>query len=311
MKFMLRSKILGAIAIVGFSASLACAQAPAAPAIEPEYRQSFADFMALKAKAKPAQLPNLAGVWRRATGPGGLGAFGNEAGINTAAPNAPGSPPNAATRARLTPKYDAAYKKKLAQVAKGIEWDRLSYCLPAGMPRWMTEPWMREFIVTPEVTWMIHEQISEVRRVYTDGKTHTAPGEVGPLWEGESIGFWDGDTLVIHTTHLKAGEYQRGQPDYSFKTSTLEKFRKIDANTIEDQITVYDPESLLEPLHATFTYRKVPDPSTRINFSSCEEGNNAARTPEGGSTFILPGEPGYHDPQTFGIPEVALDSLPQ
>lgn len=298
---------MAATVLATLSAVVALAQGAAGaptPAIEPEYQQSWNDYLAIKAKAKPPRLPDMAGIWRRAAGAGGISSFDSDRGPRTDIRG------YGLSSAQLTPKYQAAFDKKIANIKKEIEWDRLSACLPAGMPRWLTEPWQREFIVTPAVTWMIHEQISEVRRVYTDGKGHTPPGQVGPLWEGESIGFWDDDTLVVHTTHLKAGEYQRGQPDYSFKTSTLELIRKVNDNTIEDQITVYDPESLLKPYKAVFTYRKGNDANQRVNFGSCEEGNNAAKTPEGGTTFILPGESGYHDPTTYGIPEVAFDSLP-
>jgi hypothetical protein len=55
---------------------------------------------------------------------------------------------------------------------------------------------------------------------------------------------------------------------------------------------------------------KSNDAGAWVNFSSCETGNNAVRTPEGGTTYALPGEPGYYDPDTFGIPEVAIESLP-
>ena len=211
----------------------------------------------------------------------------------------------------LTPRYAADFKQKLVAIDKGLDWDRLSACLPAGMPRWLTEPFMREFVPTRQVTWLIHEQISEVRRIYTNHPTHTAPGEVGPLWEGDSIGFWDGSTLVIHTIHMKAGQYQRGSPNFSFDISTLERMRSIDANTIEDVVKIYDPGSLTRPFTSRFLYARVTDPTARIQFASCEEGNNAVRAPDGSTTFVLPGEPGYNDPQTFGIPEVARDSLPR
>jgi hypothetical protein len=286
--------------------SAAAAQTAAAPeAVAPEYRQSWADYLEMKAKAAPPKIPNWSGLWRRRVGGGGLASFGDQD------PPLPGLRGYGQSTAQLTPKYKAAYDKKVADIRKDIEWGRLSYCLPAGMPRWLGEPFLKEFIVTPEKTWMINEEFSEVRRIHTDGQGHLSEGLIGPLWQGDSIGFWDGDTLVIHTTHLKAGEYQKGQPDFSFKASLLERVRMTDPETIVDEITAYDPESLLKPYKATFTYRKVNDPALRLNFSSCEEGNNAVRTPEGGTNYLLPGDPGYRDPNSFGIPDVALDSLPK
>jgi hypothetical protein len=292
-----------AAAVCAAALALSGTALAAAPA---EYKSSEDEFQALKRVAKPRVPVDWTGVWRRALGgPGpGIFCFDQDSGPNPKLPNYCGS------SAPLNQKYREAYEKKVDQIAQGIEWDRLSWCLPVGMPRWLTEPWLREFIVTPDETWLIHEQMQEIRRVYTDGRGHLADKVAIPLWEGDSIGFWDGDTLVIHTNHLKAGQYQRGQPDYSFNVTTVERMRKLDPQTIETQVTVYDPSSLTKPYHASFRYRKQA-PEVRVQYNSCEEGNNATRTPEGGTTFILPGEPGYRNPTTLGIPEVALDTLPQ
>lgn len=275
-----------------------------------EYKTSVEEYEALKKKANGgtkhtvATLPDWSGVWgRRARGP--IFSFDDSAGVN---PDLPGY---GKASASLTPKYLADYQNEVKIVKEGREWDRLSYCLPTGFPRWMTEPWAREFIPTVGVTYLIHEQINEIRRIYTDGRDHAPAGEQGPLWMGDSIGFWDKDTLVIHTINLKAGWYQRGQPAYSFKTTTVEQWRKIDPNTILAKITVYDPASLLKPWHAEFTYTRSQDRNARVQYNSCVEGNNTVRRPDGGGTYVFPGEPGYHDPNTFGIPDVALDTLPQ
>jgi hypothetical protein len=282
------------------------AAAAAASVVDPQYKETWADYTAQRAKAQPAKLPDWGGVWRRQLAGQGSPflSFGDQD---------PTSPvlgrQYAASSAMLTPKYKAAYDKKIQEVKNGVEWDRLSNCLPVGMPRWLTEPWLREFVVTPNVTYLIHEQISEVRRIYTDGRGHRSVNETGPLWQGESVGFWDGSDLIIHTSNVKAGWYQRGQPDYSFNVSSVERWHQVDDNNIKVDVTVYDPDSLQRPYKAVFVYRKQPQ-TQWVNFTSCEAGNNAVQTPEGGTTYVLPGEPGYQDPDTFGIPEVARDSLP-
>ena len=142
---------------------------------------------------------------------------------------------------------------------------------------------------------MVTEQQSEVRRIYTDGRGHVPEDEAYPLWEGDSIGFWDGDTLVVHTINNKEGQYNRGQPDYSERVSVVERIRKVNANTIEDDITVYDPLSLVEPWHVVNRFGRVTTPNLRINMWSCEENNNVVKTSDG-TQFILKGEQGYRDP---------------
>lgn len=201
--------------------------------------------------------------------------------------------------AALTPEYRRRYEDKLANIARGVEWDPLSACLPAGYPRWLVEPFLREFILRPEEAWLLTEQNAEIRRIYTDGRGHTPEDEAYPLWEGDSIGFWDGDTLVVHTNHLKAGQYQRLQPYFSDQITTVERIRKIDKDTLEDIVDVYDPPSLEKPWHVRHTYRRVTTPDLRINHWSCEENNNVVRTQNGSTSFLLPGEAGYRDPSTL------------
>jgi hypothetical protein len=126
--------------------------------------------------------------------------------------------------------------------------------------------------------------------------------EAYPLWEGDSIGFWDGDTLVIHTNHLRAGQYQRLQPDFSEQISTVERMRKIGPDAIEDIIDVYDPASLTRAWHVRHLYTRVKTPDLRINHWACEENNNVVKTDNGSTDFVLPGEKGYRDPNNLAPP---------
>jgi hypothetical protein len=257
-----------------------------------QYKNSTEHYEALKRAARGgvkktwAAIPDWSGVFTRAAG----------AGLRFD----PAQPAQDVTTAKLTPKYQALYEKKVAEVKAGTEWDRLSYCLPPGHPRWLTEPFLREFIVRPDQTWLINEMVNDIRRVYTDGRGHTPADEAYPLWNGDSIGFWDGDTLVIHTTQLREGQYQRAQPDYSDKVETVEKWRKADADTLEAEVTVYDPEGLTQPWRVVQRYVRVKEPADlRIRYWSCEENNNVVNQ-SGLTNFVLPGEAGYKDPNTLG-----------
>ncbi len=253
------------------------------------YSSSWDEYQAMRAAAHGGQkktfeqLPDWTGLWSQTTGfsfdPNQKGRFAT---------------------AKLTPEYRARYELKLNNVGKGIEWDPLSACLPAGYPRWLLEPFLREYILRPEQAWLMTEQQEEIRRVYTDGRGHMPEDEAYPLWEGDSVGFWDGDTLVIHTNHLMAGTYQRLQPDHSDQATTVERMRKIDPDTIEDVITVYDPLALTEPWRVRHLYGRVKTPGLRINHWSCEENNNVVKTDDGTSNFVLPGEKGYKDPNALG-----------
>ncbi len=283
-----------------------CLAEPAADTpVASQFRASYDAYMAMKRKANGgthytradyAKMPDWSGVWTRAGG--GL----------KFDPSQPGRLSEGHTTAKLTPKYEAAYRQKLRDVANGNEWDQLSDCLPAGYPRWLTEPFLREFIVTPQETWLVNEQQSEVRRIYTDGRGHMPQDEAKPLWTGDSIGFWDGDTLVVHTISVTHGQYQRQNPDYSESTSTLERMRMVGPNLIEDDVTVWDPKGLSAPWHVVDHYGRVTTPHARIDMWSCEANNNVVRTADGSTQFILPGETvtvkrAYREPDAFYLTE--------
>jgi hypothetical protein len=267
------------------------------------YRDSYQAYLKMKASAHGGsayrrttyeKMPDWSGIWNREPSEGLK--FDPK---QTSKGFTPGP-----TTADLTPRYKAALQEKLRQVAAGNEWDQLSDCLPAGYPRWLTEPFLREFILTPSETWWLNEQQSEARRIYTDGRGHIPDAEAQPLWDGDSIGFWDGQTLVVHTIRITHGEYQRSQPDYSSQASTVERIRQVDHDTIEDEVTVWDPKGLRTPWHVVMHYKRVNTAGSRIDMWSCETNNNVVRTPTGGSQFILKGETvtiqrSYKEPDTF------------
>jgi len=111
--------------------------------------------------------------------------------------------------AKFTPEFHKRLMKTVADRKAGIEYDPLSQCVPPGHPRWLDLPFLREHIVTPDQTTMIAEAFNSVRRIYTDGRDHVPEEDRYPTENGDSIGFWDGDKLVIHTNQLMAHMYTK------------------------------------------------------------------------------------------------------
>jgi hypothetical protein len=219
-----------------------------------------------------ARLPDWSGVYTRARG-----------GITYD----PDQPPGAPQTAKLTPEYQAKLMKRIEDADRGIEWDPISTCSPPGHPRWLTEPFLREFVVTPDQTWLMNEMVNDVRRIYTDGRGHVPEADRYPLYDGDSIGFWDGDRLVIHTNQLHSGIYQRRNPDFTDQVETVEIWRKVNPKLIEVDVWVYDPPALVEPWYTKQSYAKLDDPdkSLRIRYWHCGENqNNSVEQTEGGST---------------------------
>ena len=195
--------------------------------------------------------------------------------------------PTALPTAKLTPEHDRLLRDKLDKVSRGIEFDPLSNCEPAGMPRWIVEPFLKEFVVTPEQTWLINEMQNEIRRVYTDGRDHPSEADAYPLWEGDSIGFWRGDELVIHTSQMRAGQYQRIQPFYTEQVETVEIWQRTDASTLIAHVWAFDPPALTEPWYTRQVFKRLTndDLSLRIRYWDCGENqNNAVEQTETGSS---------------------------
>lgn len=182
------------------------------------------------------------------------------------------------TTAQLTENGMAARQVKIDQItATGGEYDPISDCRPPGHPRWASEPFLHEFIVTPDQTWLVNEMVNDVRRVYTDGRAHTAPEDAYPTWNGDTIGFWDGDILVTHTNYLNAGQYQRGtQPDYSDQVEVVERWRKVNGILLEADFWVFDPVNLVEPWYSRQSWIELANDDTllRIRYWWCGENVN-------------------------------------
>ena len=182
------------------------------------------------------------------------------------------------TTAQLTEDGMAARQVKIDQItATGGEYDPISDCRPPGHPRWASEPFLHEFIVTPDQTWLVNEMVNDVRRVYTDGRAHTAPEDAYPTWNGDTIGFWDGDILVTHTNYLNAGQYQRGtQPDYSDQVEVVERWRKVNGILLEADFWVFDPVNLVEPWYSRQSWIELANDDTllRIRYWWCGENVN-------------------------------------
>jgi hypothetical protein len=201
----------------------------------------------------------------------------------------PAQPQDVLTTAKLKPEPLAELERRRELSAQGIEYDPISDCSPPGFPRWLAIPFLRELIVTPQQTYLFSETVNNLRRVYTDGRGHLPAEDGYPLYYGDSIGFWSGHTLVIHTNQVRAGIFHRNDPTYSERLEAVEVWRKIDPDTITADVWIYDPETLVEPWYVMQTYKQVPNPdgALRIGYWHCGENPNnvVVQTEEGASQF--------------------------
>jgi hypothetical protein len=251
-----------------------------------QYKNLAEFYAAMKKEAasKPqAPLPDWSGIWTADSVDSFQNCLGGSQCYFRPAPGTTVGP-------KLTPVAIAELKHGAEMSAKGqIYDDNLSTCGPAGFPRWLTEPFMREQIVTPDETWVLTEQLNEIRRIYTDGRSHTPERDRYPLPEGDSIGFWDGQKLVIHTNQLQSRPMGRNQPLQSENMETVEIWERVNTNTIAIDVWLFDPRLYLEPWYVQRMYTLVPNPdkALRIRYWDCSENSNndVTKTPDGATGY--------------------------
>ncbi len=160
------------------------------------------------------------------------------------------------------------------------------YCTE-GMPSTMQIPDtinMFEVLIAPKLTVMIFSN-HEVRHIYTDGRAHPAADELWPTPEGDSIGHWEKDTLVIDTIstrpqvmQVKPVEFDPGNvvPVSVQNTPTsdqlhiVERIRLLKSGILEDSMTVEDPIAFARPYRAVFTFKRLHD-INRMVYEDCDE----------------------------------------
>jgi hypothetical protein len=192
----------------------------------------------------------------------------------------PTKPPGLGQQAPLTPEYQKILEESIAEQALGGTGnDPYSSCMPNGMPRAMTAIFAFEFIIQPNITYILFEA-SMPRRVHTDGRNW--PKELEPAFVGNSIGKWidtDGDgaydLLEIETRGFKGPRVYdpSGIPLHSDNQSVIKERMTLDkanANVMRNEITTVD-NALTRPWTVTKTYRRLRD--FVIASNDCNENN--------------------------------------
>jgi hypothetical protein len=115
-------------------------------------------------------------------------------------------------------------------------------CAPPGVPRIYTHPYPFEIVQIPGRVIMIYEFSHFIRQIFTDVREH--PQDLSPTWMGDSIGKWEGDTLVIDTIGFNDKTWlDRGGLPHSEDLHVVERIRRVDHDTLEVKITIDDPKA--------------------------------------------------------------------
>ena len=201
--------------------------------------------------------------------------------------------------AALTPQYREFYVQQVKAEAEGRHWWAAAFCLPDGFIRGISRG-PQQFVTRPDQVLMLTDTLvsTQVRWVHTDGKGHRPDEQQFPQWLGESIGFWDGTALVIHTNQIRQWNATHSLFEWSDELTAVERYERV-GNEIVAEVTLYDPVAFLYPLHARFRMTR-DQKNDRMVFSTCTDTNgpssNIYARPDGVVDERVPGDAGYWDP---------------
>jgi hypothetical protein len=131
-----------------------------------------------------------------------------------------------------------------------------------------------EIVQTPDAVMILVEMVHDVRVIRMNAQHDPAAIE---KWLGDSIGHWEGDTLVVETVNVNPKNRFRGASD---KLKVTERFTRVDASTILYRATMDDPDSYTKPWTIEYPFVATPGP---VYEYACHEGNYAMEDILGGA----------------------------
>lgn len=213
------------------------------------------------------QMPDLSGIWSRAETANGAGIYANDANGTPFLGFSKDMPP-------LTPetleKYQANRKGVSDARARGRDdRDPLAFCYPPGPTRIFTEPRPFEIRQIPQMVYILSEIDHVVRRIQTQGEKFDG---YPPTAHGYSVGHYDGNALVVETTDINEGSWldSLGTP-HSDELSLLERFRRVNHDTLEIEFTFTDPKTFTKPWGGKKHYQLQPASFEMPDNVLCEE----------------------------------------
>ncbi|HET9567709.1 MAG TPA: hypothetical protein VFP16_05035 [Vicinamibacterales bacterium] len=142
--------------------------------------------------------------------------------------------------------------------------DDIGQCWPAGLPLIMTRYWPMAMVQIPTAIYMVSGFMNSLRIVYLDGRSHTDPDIIVRTFNGESIGRWEGDTLVVDTVGFRGDHHWMDQGGASIPAGEqlhiVERIRLINGRKqLEIEYTMTDPEYWEGEWKSTKRFNRVND----------------------------------------------------
>lgn len=164
---------------------------------------------------------------------------------------------------------DGQQKVRVFQSRQNID-DPMGLCLLVGIPRIYQMPMPFKIIQLPNEVIFLHEAFRGIRIIPTDGRQH--PPDVDPAYLGNSVGRWEGDTLVVDVRHFNDRTWLGfGATHHTEQLQITERITRTGPETISYEAVITDPGVFTKPwtVRSTFSLR----PNERIREYECHENN--------------------------------------
>lgn len=154
--------------------------------------------------------------------------------------------------------------------------DPTSFCLPPGVPRALGAPFPIEILQDAASVTILYEYMHLFRRIPTDGRGH--PADLEPTFMGDSVGRWEGDTLVVDAIGFNDKTWIDTEGhQHSDALHVVERYRRTGADTMAYEATIDDPRTY----RSTWTSSRVltRHPEWTLKEYVCEENNKITKEP--------------------------------
>jgi hypothetical protein len=131
-------------------------------------------------------------------------------------------------------------------------------CFPPGVPRIYLHALPMEILQVPGRIFMRFELDHNLREIWMDGRSH--PKDPNPSYMGNSIGTWEGNTLVVDTIGFNDKTWlDREGHRHSEELHLIERLQRVNAHTLQDDMTIIDPKTFTKPWKTQITFELRPD----------------------------------------------------
>jgi len=157
-----------------------------------------------------------------------------------------------------------------------MKYDPEGQCMPPGGPRMFATPYPMEIIQSPETKriWIVFEGGTHVwREIHMDGRPHPKNDTIkGLTWLGDSVGHWEGDTLVVDVVNFQEGTWldYAGHP-HTDQLHVVEKYTRPNKGTLHYEALIDDPGAYTKPW--TVQWNINWNPTGELKEYICQENN--------------------------------------